>query len=200
MAVLGQPGLHETAGSREVGMPIRELAEMTWEEVRDLDRPRTVAVLPVGAIEAHGPHLPLGTDVVIAEAMARAGAARLASQGRPAVVLPALPFTAAPFGAGFAGTLPISAGTVTALVLDIARELTRQEFAALAIANAHLDPAHLAALQAAVDDARHHELLPLVFPDLSRKPWAPRLTEEFHTGACHAGRYEGSIVLAERPE
>ena len=45
-------------------MAIRELAELTWEDVRDLDRSRTVAVLPVGAVEAHGPHLPLGTDNV----------------------------------------------------------------------------------------------------------------------------------------
>jgi creatinine amidohydrolase len=162
----------------------RVLADLTWEDVRDLDRPRTVAVLPVGAIEAHGPHLPLATDVVIATAL----------------VLPALPFTAAPFGANFPGTLSVSAGAVTALILDLARELTRQQFAALAIANAHLDPAHLAALQAVVNDARDADLLPVAFPDLSRKPWAPRLTEEFRTGACHAGRYEGSVVLAERPD
>jgi len=37
-------------------------------------------------------------------------------------------------------------------------------------------------------------------PDLTRKPWAARLTEEFRSGACHAGRFEGSIVLAERPD
>ena len=46
-------------------MPVHRFAEMTWEEVRDLDRSSAVAILPVGAVEAHGPHLPLGTDVVI---------------------------------------------------------------------------------------------------------------------------------------
>ena len=181
-------------------MPIRELAEMAWEEVRDLDRAHTVAVLPVGAIEAHGPHLPLGTDVVIADAMARAGAARIESQGLSAVLLPPLPYTAAPFGAGFPGTLSLAPATVTALVLDLARELTRHHFAALAIANAHLDPAHLGALAEAVTRAREQRLLPVVFPDLSRKPWAVRLTEEFRSGACHAGRFEGSIMLAARPD
>jgi creatinine amidohydrolase len=181
-------------------MPIRELTELAWEEVRDLDRARTVAVLPVGAIEAHGPHLPLGTDVVIAEAMARSGAARIESQDLSAVLLPPLPFTAAPFGAGFAGTLSIAPATVTALLLDLARELTRHGFAALAIANAHLDPAHLAALAEAAARARAERLLPVACPDLSRRPWAPRLTEEFRSGACHAGRFEGSIVLAARPD
>ena len=181
-------------------MPNRELAEMAWEEVRDLDRARTVAILPVGAIEAHGPHLPLATDVVIAEAMARAGAARIEARGMTAVTLPPLAYTAAPFGAGFAGTISIAPATVTALVLDLARELTRHGFAALALANAHLDPAHLATLGDAVRQASAQRLLPVVFPDLTRKPWASRLTEEFRSGACHAGRFEGSIVLAARPD
>lgn len=181
-------------------MAIRELADSTWEEVRELERARTVAVLPVGAIEAHGPHLPLGTDVIIASAMARAGAARLEAQGWEAVILPPLAYTAAPFGAGFPGTLSVSPTTVTALVLDLHREITRHGFAAAAIANAHLDPAHLAALHQAVSRARAERLAPLICPDLTQKPWATRLGEEFRSGACHAGRYEGSVVLAMRPD
>jgi len=181
-------------------MAIHTLADLTWEEVRDLDRARTVALLPVGAVEAHGPHLPLGTDVVIAEAMARAAAERMDAKGLNALLLPAMAYTAAPFGARFAGTLSLSPATVTALVLDVARELTRHGFAALAIANAHLDPAHLGSLGDAAFQAQEERLLPVVSPDLTRKPWALRLTEEFLSGACHAGRYEGSIVMAARPE
>src|SRR5262245_35112773 len=168
-------------------MAIHELADLTWEEVRDLDRARTVAVLPVGAIEAHGPHLPLATDVVIAQAMARSGAARIAARGHGVVLLPALSFTAAPFAAAFTGTLSVAAATVTALVLDLARELTRHGFQGLAVANAHLDPAHLGALATVETRARDQHLIPVACPDLSRKPWAPRLTEEFRSGACHAG-------------
>lgn len=181
-------------------MASSELADLTWEDVRDLDPARAVALLPVGAIEAHGPHLPLSTDVVIACGMARVAAARLHARGHAAVVLPALPYTAAPFGAGFPGTLSVRPETVTALVLDLARELTRHGFAALAIANAHLDPAHLRALDATVAQASEERLLPIAWPNLTRRPWAELLTEEFQSGACHAGRFEGSIVLAERPE
>jgi creatinine amidohydrolase len=176
------------------------LADMTWEEVRDLDRGQAVAILPVGAIEAHGPHLPLATDVVIARAMARSGAEKIQARSLAAVVLPPLAFTPAPFGAAFAGTLSVSPATLTALVLDLARELTRHGFAALAVANGHLDPAHLGALAAAVETARAERLLPVVVPDVSKKPWALRLSDEFKSGACHAGRYEGSIVLAERAD
>ncbi len=181
-------------------MGIHELAELTWQEVRDLERSRAVAILPIGAVEAHGPHLPLSTDAHIAEAMARAGASRVAADGTAVVLLPTLPYTAASFGAGFAGTISIDPATVSALVVGIARELTRQGFALLALANAHLDPAHLRALSDAVTRARQERSLPIVWPDLTRKPWAPRLGDEFRSGACHAGRFESSVVLAVRPD
>lgn len=179
---------------------MRRLADMTWTDVRDLDRARTTAVLPVGAIEAHGPHLPLATDVIIAEAMAGAGADALAAAGRAAVILPPLAYTAAPFAAAFPGTLPAPGAAVTAAVTEVARALTAQGFAALAIANAHLDPAHLASLHEAVTACARQALLPVAFPDLTRKPWALRLGDEFRSGACHAGRYETSLVLAARPD
>ena len=175
----------------------RQLAEMTWEEARDLDRGRTVALLPVGAIEAHGPHLPLATDCLIAEAMGRAAAARLEARGVPAVLLPVLPYTRAGFAAGFPGTISASAAAVTAIVGDIARALAGHGFRALGIANAHLDPEHLASLHAA---RKSGEGIEIIFPDLTQRPWGGRLTDEFRSGACHAGRFEGSVVLAERPD
>jgi creatinine amidohydrolase len=187
-------------------MPVHELAQLTWEEARDLDRAQTIVVLPVGAIEAHGPHLPLDTDVVIATAMARAGARKLAAGRRrgggerTVLILPALAYTAASFGAAFHGTLSISGITVTALIVDIARSLSDQGFRLLALANVHLDPEHLTALNEAVKLGRADNLLPIIFPDLTRKPWGSRLGDEFRSGACHAGQFETSIVLRERAD
>lgn len=175
---------------------------MTWEEVRDLDRARAVAVLPVGAVEAHGPHLPLATDVIIAEAMARSGAERLAAPPHSLhpVLLPALTYTAAPFAAGFPGTMSLAPDIVAAVLLDIAASLSRHSFRLLAVANAHLDPANLDAIRSAVTKIHAERLLTVVFPDVTSAPWARRLTDEFRSGACHAGRYEGSLVLATQPE
>ena len=179
---------------------MQPLAAMTWEEARDAAGPGSVAILPVGAIEAHGPHLPLDTDVIIAQAMARSGGARLAARGSRVVVLPPLTYTAAAFAQGFAGTLSLRPETVTATVLDIAGSLTRHGFGVLAIANAHLDPGHLASLETAVNAIRRDLGLVVAFPNLATKQWALRLGEEFRSGACHAGQFETSIVLAERPE
>ena len=181
-------------------MPVVRLGELSWEELRDLPRERLVAVLPVGATEAHGPHLPLATDVIIAEAMARNGAERLAAQDVACVLLPPLAYTHADFAAGFAGTISIGAETITALLVDIARALCRHGIRWLAIANSHLEPAHIATLHAAADRIRNEALLNVVFPDVTQKPWALRLSDEFKSGACHAGQYEGSIVMFERPD
>jgi creatinine amidohydrolase len=187
----------ETRGDTITAQP---LAAMTWEEARDAVSPGSIAVLPVGAIEAHGPHLPLETDVIIAQAMARAGASRMAARDLRVVLLPPLTYTAAAFAQGFAGTVSLRPETVTATLLDIAGSLARQGFGALAIANAHLDPAHLASVDAAVTAVRRDLELKVAFPNLTTKPWALRLGDEFRSGACHAGQFETSIVLAERPE
>ena len=178
---------------------LHDLMELTWTAVRDLPAERTIAVLPAGAIEAHGPHLPLGTDVIIAEAMARAGGERLAARGLHVLMLPSLAFAPAPFASAFAGTLHTPAGATTAIVAGIASSLSTHGIRVMAIANAHHDPAQVQALRAAVDEAAAAGST-LLFPDLTRRRWAERLTPEFRSGACHAGRYEGSIVLAERPD
>src|SRR3989454_8553287 len=150
--------------------------------------------------EAHGPHLPLATDVVIAEAMARAAAARLATRGYDALLLPPLAYTAAEFAARFPGTVSLRPATVTALLVDVARSLGQHGFRVVVVANAHLDPAHVAAIEAAVGQQRRDNGARIVFPDVTKRPWALRLTEEFRSGACHAGQYESSIVMAARPE
>lgn len=175
-------------------------AAMTWEEARDAAGPGAVAILPVGAIEAHGPHLPLETDVIIAEAMARAGAARLTARGMTVVVLPSLAYTSAAFARGFAGTISLRPETVTAMLVDLGQSLAHQGFGVLAVANAHLDPEHLTSLDVAVGAIRRDTRLAVAFPNLATKPWALRLTEEFRSGACHAGQFETSVLLATRPE
>ncbi len=181
-------------------MAVRRFDEMTWEEVHDLDRARTLAILPVGATEAHGPHLPLSTDVLISEAMARAGGDRLADAGYEVVLLPALAYSPAAFASGFAGTISLSEATSTALLVEVARGLAAHGIRRTIVANSHFDPANIRALYAAVDQCRQGGEAELIYPDLTRRPWASRLTDEFKSGACHAGQFEGSVVLAERPD
>jgi creatinine amidohydrolase len=173
---------------------------MTWEEIAGHDKTRFVPILPIGATEAHGPHLPLSTDVIIAEAMAQWGAKLLHESGYLAVVLPPLAYTSAAFAGGFAGTISLQPETETALIVDIGRGLANHGVQHLICANAHLDPTHIGAIYAAAQTLERETPLRVSFPDITRKPWALRLSAEFKSGACHAGSYEGSIVMAARPD
>jgi creatinine amidohydrolase len=178
-------------------MAVWELSCLSWEDVAALEPGATVAILPVGALEAHGPHLPLETDVIIADAMARSAAALLADAGREVLLLPPIAYAPAPFAAGFPGTLSIRPDTLTQLVVDIGVSLGAQGVPVLAVANAHLDPAHLSALAAAADELADAGVR-YAAPDITRRRLAERLTPEFQSGACHAGRFETSIVMAAR--
>jgi creatinine amidohydrolase len=180
-------------------MTALRLREMTWTEVAALDISTVVAILPIGAVEAHGPHLPLITDGLISDAMACAAASRLEEANLVAVILPALDYSAALFAEQFPGTISIESETVRRLIFDVASSLTRWGVPILSIANAHLDPAHLSSLHAAVNAVRARGRIKVAFPDLTQRPWGSRLTEEFKSGSCHAGQFETSIVLAAQP-
>jgi creatinine amidohydrolase len=177
-----------------------DLAKRSWPEVQALlARPGgCAAILPVGATEAHGPHLPLDTDVTIALGTARRAAAELEGRGRACLVLPAIAWSVANYAADFAGTLSLRPETAVALLSDALIAATRAGFAPLAVANAHLEPAHIETIRQAVQAARAAGA-DVRFPDVTRRALAERLTEEFRSGACHAGRYEGSLVLADDP-
>ena len=177
------------------------LADLPWTRVRELldgDRP-VVAILPCGAVEAHGPHLPLATDVIISEGMAARAVPLLEASGIAALVLPALAYAPAHYAEAFAGTISIGEESARAVILDIARSLKAQGFACLALANSHFDPANVKMLREAFA-AAGDDCVPIAFPDFTRRALAASLTEEFVSGACHAGQFETSLVLADRPD
>lgn len=178
-----------------------QLAELTWPEARDAFAAGVVAILPVGAIEAHGPHLPLDTDVHIAVGAAGRTAALLAAEGTRALVLPPLVYGVSFVGTSFAGTLPLTAETMAAVVRDVLTGLDRYGCTAAIIVNSHLEPAHAEALTAGLTraEATTDGRLRAAFPDLRQPRWAAYLSEEYRRGARHAGAYETSLMLVEAP-
>jgi creatinine amidohydrolase len=176
-------------------------AENAWVAVRDAlqSGKKAIAILPCGATEAHGPHLPLNTDIIISETMAARALPLLEQRGYAAAILPALAYMPAGYAEAFPGTVTVSAATAKALMLDIAMSLKTQGFACLALANSHFDPANVAMLREAAEDIRARGL-PVAFPDFTRRKLAQTLTAEFQSGACHAGQYETSLVMAARPD
>jgi creatinine amidohydrolase len=171
-------------------------AHLTYAEAEAMLAKQPVAILPLGSIEPHGPHLPLNTDIIIAEGMACRAAELLNKKNIPAYVLPTVPFTVTDYAQGFAGAVSLSLDTMKAQYENVFRSLLSMGFKCVAIANAHLEPEHLNAIhyaQEKIGDA-------ILFPDITRKPWALLLTDEFKKGECHAGQFETSLVMADRPD
>jgi creatinine amidohydrolase len=173
---------------------VLQFESMAWPEVQALDKSRTLALLPVGAIEAHGPHLPLATDVLISVEMARRAASKLSAQGWVVLLLPPLSYTAAEFAKSFAGTICLTRETVQATVREVAESLRRAGVKYVCVANSHLDPENIEGLRQACAASD------IVFPDKTRRRWVQTLTDEFKSGSCHAGQYETSLILAVRPD
>src|SRR3984885_10976431 len=157
--------------------------------------PVPVLLLPIGAVEPHGPHAPLGTDSIISAAICERAATSLGDDPRVrAFVLPEVAFGVTRYSAAFTGAITISEATLHAMIVEICASLMAQGFRHLVIVNSHFEPAHVTTLRRAAEDAKAG------FLDLTRRTAAEQLTEEFRSGAAHAGRYETSLVLATRPE
>ncbi|MHC4840324.1 MAG: creatininase family protein [Planctomycetota bacterium] len=163
------------------------------------DKP-VVALLPCGATEAHGPHLPLNTDVIISEGQCAYAIPALEEAGIIPFVLPSIAYAPADYAGNFSGTISISTAAAKSVLLDIARSLKAQGFTALAIANSHFDPDNVTMLREAADVICDEVGLAVAYPDFTRRKHAEKLTDEFKSGACHAGQYETSLVMASRPE
>jgi creatinine amidohydrolase len=171
---------------------VLRLEELTSPRLAEILARRPVGLWPVGAVEPHGPHAPLGTDTLIASGVCERAAGRL--HDPPCVVLPALPFGVTRYAASFAGAIGVSEATLRGVVRDVAAAADAQGFRQVVVVNCHFEPEQVQTLRAVCAQEG------VLYLDLIRRRAAARLTEEFRRGSCHAGRYETSLVLAGAPE
>lgn len=176
------------------------LAEMTWPEVAAMAKRTPVALVPTGATEAHGPHLPLATDVIIAQESCRRAAHYLAAEGIECVIAPPFYFGVTNFGMPFAGTVTIPAETLTQLAAAVCHSLAQHDFNRIVFSNHHLEPAHFAALKEGARQINESGVARVAVPDVRDERWASTLTDEFRAGARHAGAYETSLIMAAAPD
>jgi creatinine amidohydrolase len=174
-----------------------------WEDLRmpEFEAWRTkhpIVILPVGSVEEHGPHLPLGTDAFHAIELAR----RLAEL-RPALMAPPLYYGLCRSTREHPGTVSISGDTLRALVTDLGREFYRQGLRRLLILSGHAGGTHMAALVEAGE--RLLAELPQIHVaicnilDLLREVLAARPALVKTTGDAHAGEVETALMLAAHP-
>jgi creatinine amidohydrolase len=111
------------------------LEELTREEARS-NAERTLVIFPVGAIEQHGPHLPVGTDYFTVEHLARAAAAQIAGE-IPVLVTPTMPFGSSHHHLPFGGTMSLSTDTYYRVLYDLVESLIISGFRNIFLLNGH---------------------------------------------------------------
>src|SRR4051812_44201400 len=156
-----------------------------------------IALVPVGSTEPHGPHLGLGTDVIISAAACLRACELIDKRGTMVgVIAPAISYGVTECATGFSGAVSIPGPVLTQYIAAVCDGLLASGIRHVCLVNNHLEPAHDAAVRAAL--AGREKKVSVACP-LTKK-WARTLSAEFKSGQCHAGRYETSIMMAAAPE
>ncbi len=177
---------------------------MRWEElsvptVERLDRDATVLVLPLGSVEQHGRHLPLGTDTILAHALSTAAADRLA--GRVAVLPPPW-YGFSAHHMRFPGTVTLRTETMIALVEDAAGSVIQHGFRRLLLLNGHGGNNGVIDVLASRLGHRHYgraRIASLTYFQLARDEIA-ELRESRPGGMGHACEFETAMMQHVRPD
>ncbi len=185
-----------------------ELAALTSPEVPAVARdPRAVVLLPVGAVEQHGPHLPLLVDWLGAEELARRVAPTLRRAAWRPVLAPSLAYGVSTLAVGWPGTISLAPATFRRVVVEVVTALAGHGFRRFVLANYQADPDHLKALAGArrtlarrglqvlyAGFAPDRSMVAMVNADVQRLLRSPRPDREWHSGEL-----ETAMVLATRP-
>jgi creatinine amidohydrolase len=174
-------------------------AEMTRQELRAIAGETTV-VLPLGATEQHGPHLPAGTDFFTVDRLAQAAAERAAAE-IAVIVAPALPFGSSDHHLIFGATLSLRTETYYRVLSDLLRSLVTDGFRRIFLLNGHGGNHELA--QLAARDVALELPARIAAASYWTIGWDALIGERAHLGCRlpgHAGVFETSMMLALRPE
>ena len=180
---------------------MRRLEHLWWPALQAAAQQQgSTVVLPVGAFEQHGPHLPMGTDLLFAEAVLDRVLAQLPAE-LPIWRLPAVAFGFSPEHLGFPGTVTLSAEALLDQLQGIAAAMSEAGFRRLVLFNGH--GGQIALLQVAARQLQQQ------FPSLAVLPWflwsgppgvLEQIPEPERSQGLHAGRLETSLMLALHPQ
>jgi creatinine amidohydrolase len=168
--------------------------EFTWPEIKEAVADNRVAVLPVGTIEQHGPHLPLLTDVITATEMSRRAVERIATE---AVLLPSVYYAFNEHHLDFPGTIAVAGDTFINYVSDIGKSLAHHGFRKILLVNGHGSNVPFLDI-AARNITNHSAAICAMVPWWSLVPktlLAEVRESEFPGGMAHGCELETSVLL-----
>lgn len=179
-------------------LPARDWADIHWPDIAGADPARWIAVLPLAATEQHGPHLPVGTDVMIAQAYL-ARVRELLPENIPATFLPLQPVGISTEHIDYPGTLTLPTEIALRTWMALGESVVRSGIRKLVMVTSH--GGNSAAMSLVAQDLRAQHGLLAVTTGWSRfgAPEGLFPAEELRHG-IHGGAVETSIMLARFPE
>jgi len=171
------------------------LAEMTRDEIAERLAEHPVAILPLGATEQHGHHLPLGTDNYLAETYA----ARIAERV-DGIILPTIPYGYSWVWKDIPGTVTVDHRTLEAYLSDVIESVERSGFGMVVLVDGH--ESNVATMKYVARDYAAHSDFPVVrlfYPDMGTVR-AESCESDTWFGMIHACEFETSLMLDSRPE
>lgn len=193
--------LHSSADlQQKVTLKLDELSTLDLEELLCKTHP-AVLLLPLGSVEPHGPHMPLATDRLLSEENAYRAACTLRAKGILSLIAPSLAYGVTDYATGFCGAITLSIELYRRLLIEIVERYLATGFLHVCLINHHLEPGQIEAIQDAVHQLKQtHDPYQISAPMVVSKRWGRALGDEFKSGACHAGAYEGSMILRSHPD
>ncbi len=178
-------------------LPTRFWTEMATTDFRSADMASVIAILPVAAIEQHGPHLPVGTDALIMDGYLARLVARLPEEA-PVLILPVQTVGTSPEHLGFPGTLTLTPETALRAWIEIGESVARAGCRKLVVANSHGGNNALVEILARELRVRRNMLVAPAFWHGFGYPEGLFSARELRHG-IHAGDIETSLMLAFAP-
>jgi len=148
---------------------VLQLEQLSWKQLDSLDRNTTIVFIPFSPLEEHGPHLPIGTDLLTAQDAAKE-AIRLVNKKKPeftTILFPAIPLGYSKMASDFPGTVSTQVKTIKIIVHDVCCSLAKFGFKYFVICTFHMDLGHLKGIYAGMKKAMKDHDIKII------EPWGP---------------------------
>ncbi len=187
-------------------MKVIQMEELSWKQIEGLDKKKTIFFLPISPLEEHGPHLPVGTDLLTAKDTATE-AIRILNRKNPEltyVLLPAVPLGYCKFNTDFPGSISVSSKVVRDVIYSMGSSLASHGFKYLIICTYHMAIGHLKGIYSGMERIMRKYDMRIC------EPWSPYFYNDevekrepklgFDTSKeMHAGFRETSLMKYQYP-
>jgi creatinine amidohydrolase len=187
-------------------LKIIKMEELSWKQIQDMDRDKTIFFLPISPLEEHGPHLPVGTDFLTSKDTAIAAIRILNNENKDLtnVLLPTIPLGYCKFNMDFPGSISVSSNVIKKVVYSIGSSLAMHGFKYLIICTHHMALAHIKGIHKGMEKVMRKYNIKVC------EPWGPYFYNNeikkrepklnFDTSKeMHAGFRETSLMKYQYP-